>query len=65
MRQKVESMRANLESLMLKYTIHKSSCLGTREKAFSRRSCPMTSGNWGEGEGGGTDIVCTDFDNSA
>ena len=42
-------MRANLVSLTLKYTIHRSSCLGTGENSFRRRSCPMTRGNRGGG----------------
>ena len=53
MRQKAWSMRANFESLTLKYTIQRSLCLGTGEKSFRRRSCPMTRGNWGEGKGEG------------
>ena len=55
--QNAANMRVNLESLMLKYTIHRSSCLGTRENSFSRRSCPITRGNWTEGGEGGLDIV--------
>ena len=56
-RQKAASMRANFVSLTLKYTIHRSSCLGTGENSFRRRSCPMTRGNWGGGEDMGDSMV--------